>query len=152
MTGNVNLGAAALRRLDEDLTQSVMLPPVDAVIRRASSMNRTTTAATAAVLTVGALGAVTVVAQSVVSGAVPLPAPVALSAAPPPALSTAPGGPVPAIAQVLSAGEQLVHLKPGVAAPAGSRSLASGVTVLAPGTRYRTEEADPVDLTDDDND
>ena len=37
MTDNGNLGAAALRRLDEDLTQSVMLPPVDAVIRRASS-------------------------------------------------------------------------------------------------------------------
>ncbi|HEY0578083.1 MAG TPA: hypothetical protein VGD73_28610, partial [Pseudonocardia sp.] len=152
MNENVNLGAAALRRLDEDLTRAVMLPPVDAVIRQANAMNRTTTAATAAVLTVGALGAVTVIAQSVVSGAVPLPAPVALSAAPPPALSAAPSGPVPAVAQVLNPGEQLVQLKPGVAAPAGARSLSSGVTVLPRGNWVNTNDWVPVHLRDSDND
>jgi hypothetical protein len=129
MTTSFDLAAAALRRLDEDLTRGVILPPVDSVIRRADAMNRTTTAATAAVLTVGALGAVTVVAQSVVSGAVPMPVPVALAPAPPPALAD-PSAPQPVVADVLNPGERLVRLNPGVAAPAGSRLAAHGTTVV----------------------
>src|ERR1700761_4666371 len=95
--------SGGLRTLDEDLTRSVLLPPVEMIIHRADAMNRTTTAATAAVLTVGALGAVTVVAQSVMSGAVPMPAPVAL--APATQAAAVPVGP-PAMAEVLNPGEK----------------------------------------------
>src|SRR5919108_4229178 len=52
-----------LRRLDDELAAAVTLPAVDTVIRRAGTLNRTSTAAAAAVLTVGALSATTAVAQ-----------------------------------------------------------------------------------------
>jgi hypothetical protein len=52
-----------LRRLDDELAAAVTLPSVDTVIRCASTLNRASTAAAAAVLTVGALGATTVIAQ-----------------------------------------------------------------------------------------
>ncbi|MGH8966403.1 MAG: hypothetical protein ACRDXB_13900, partial [Actinomycetes bacterium] len=51
------------RRLDDELAAAVTLPAVDTVIRRASSLSRANTAAAAAVLTVGALGATTAIAQ-----------------------------------------------------------------------------------------
>ncbi|MBV9312221.1 MAG: hypothetical protein JO100_00500 [Pseudonocardia sp.] len=151
MSEPFDLPAAALRLLDEDLTQSVMLPPVDVVIRRAEGMNRTTVAATAAVLTVGALGGVTLVAQSVMSGAVPLPAPVALG--PAPSVTAAPAAPrstpTPTVAEVLKPGEQLVRLRPGASIPTGSRGIGDGETILPPGVqvppadRERDESAEP---------
>ena len=52
------------RRLDDELSAAVTLPPVDAVIRRAGALNRASTAAAAAVLTVGGLGGITAVAQA----------------------------------------------------------------------------------------
>ena len=52
-----------LRRLDDQLAVAVTLPAVDAVIRRAGTLNRTNTAPAAAVLTVGALSATTAIAQ-----------------------------------------------------------------------------------------
>ncbi|MDQ2706598.1 MAG: hypothetical protein M3Z25_02710 [Actinomycetota bacterium] len=149
MNTSFDLAAAALRRLDENLTRGVVLPPVDAVIRRADAMNRTTTAATAAVLTVGALGAVTVVAQSVVSGAVPLPIPVALAPATQPALSDTAAP--PAVADVLNPGERLVRLNLGVVAPVGSRSAASGATVLSRGVTVRDDQAKSVDVSSSKN-
>jgi hypothetical protein len=47
------------RRLDDELAAAVTLPAVDSVIRRAGTLNRASTAAAAAVLTVGALGLAT---------------------------------------------------------------------------------------------
>lgn len=55
----------AMRRLDDDVAAAVALPPVDAVIRRAGAHNRVAAAAAVAVATVGALGGITVVAQTV---------------------------------------------------------------------------------------
>ena len=52
-----------LRWLGETLPAAVAMPSVDAVIRRARTINRASTAAAAAVLTVGALGAVTAFSQ-----------------------------------------------------------------------------------------
>ena len=51
-------------RLDDELSVAVALPSVDSVIRRAGTLNRTSTAAAAAVLTVGGLGGITAVAQA----------------------------------------------------------------------------------------
>ena len=59
-----------LRRLDDELAAAVTLPSVDTVIRRARTLSRASTAAAAAVLTVGALGATTAVAQLTVPGPV----------------------------------------------------------------------------------
>jgi hypothetical protein len=72
------------RRLDDELAAAVTLPAVDKVIRRAGSMNRASTAAAAAVLTVGTLSGLTAVAQA------STPAPSSDVAAPvlPPAAST----------------------------------------------------------------
>ncbi len=52
------------RRMDDELAASVALPAVDSVIRRAGTANRATTAAAAAVFTVGSLGGITAVAQA----------------------------------------------------------------------------------------
>jgi hypothetical protein len=132
----------ALQRLDEDLTRAVVLPPVDTVIRQADAANRSTTAATVAVVTVGALRAMTLVAQSVASGAVPLPIPVALAPATTPT-QTEPKSATPAVADVLGPGEQLVRLKPGIVAPAGSRTAADGAVVLAAASPARTTRTSP---------
>lgn len=57
------------RRLDDELSAAVSLPSVDSVIRRAGTLNRASTAAAAAVLTVGGLGGITAVAQATVGPA-----------------------------------------------------------------------------------
>lgn len=134
--------AGPLRQLDEELTRAVDAPPVDAVIRRAVAMNRTTTAAAATVLTVGMLGAVTIAAQSVSSGTIPLPAPIALAPMTPFA-PTDPATPPPVVADVLNPGEMLVRMNPGVPAPPGARRAAYDTTVLPRGTR--AADAEPVD-------
>src|ERR687896_10747 len=79
MTDGYERVTAELRRLDDELAAAVTLPSVDTVIRRAGTLNRASTAAAAAVLTVGALGATTAIAQ------LPVPGPfVDPAAAPPP--------------------------------------------------------------------
>lgn len=68
------------RRLDDELAGAVGLPSVDAVIRRTGMLNRASTAAAAAVITVGALGGLTAVAQASVGR--PSPAAVVAAAGP----------------------------------------------------------------------
>ncbi|MDT7626328.1 MAG: hypothetical protein QOF99_7229, partial [Pseudonocardiales bacterium] len=90
--------------LDDVLSRELLLPRVDGLVRRANPMDWTSTAATAAVLTVGALGAITVVAQAIATGAPPIPFPVALGTVP--GADPAPGARLPAI-EVLSPGQRL---------------------------------------------
>ena len=123
------LAIARLRELDEDLTRAVALPPIDSVRRQATTLNRTTTAATAAVLTVGALGAITIAAQTLATTALPLPIPVALAPAPTARRAPSPGAhtsPAPSIAQILTPGQHLMRLKPQVTPPPDSRTLPGG--------------------------
>jgi len=84
------------RRMDDELAASVALPAVDSVIRRAGTTSRATTAAAAAVFTVGSLGGVTAVAQASTPRD---PAPAEVVASPqPPALVPAPA-PGPSIGE-----------------------------------------------------
>lgn len=77
MTNTLTRVTDEFRRMDDELAAAVILPAVDAVIRRAGTANRASTAAAAAVLTVGALGGITAVAQAGPSSnvAAELPAP-----------------------------------------------------------------------------
>jgi hypothetical protein len=90
--------------LDNVLSRELLLPRVEGLVKRANPMDWTSTAATAAVLTVGALGAITVVAQAIATGAPPIPFPVALGTVP--GADQAPGARLPAI-EVLAPGQHL---------------------------------------------
>ena len=85
MTGAHNRLSDAFHRLDDELSSGVPLPSVDAVIGRAGTLNRASTAAAVAVLSVGALGGVTAVAHAGVR-----PVAVAEAVVAPPATSTTP--------------------------------------------------------------
>ena len=90
------------------------------------------TAATAAVLNVGALGVLTVLAQAMATGTAPQLIPLDLTAPARDGISSSsPGG---TIAQVLEPGQRLVWLRPGVTPP-DSRPGPDGATILAPGTQ-----------------
>ena len=91
MTVDVHWVSRELRALDDELAEAVELPPVDSVIRQAGRTTRASTAAAAAVLTVGALGGVTAVTRvgepAPVTEVAPVEAPVTappLTARPPP--------------------------------------------------------------------
>ena len=77
-----------LRELDDELAAAVELPPVDTVIRQAGRTARASTAAAAAVLTVGALGGVTALTHVGDPASVEDAAPVSVEAAAPPSAST----------------------------------------------------------------
>lgn len=152
---------ARLRSLDEQLTSQVVLPPVDSIVRRAANTERSRTAATAAVLTVGALGGVTVLAQAMATDAIPLPVPVALApVASPPAGTAELPGPTgqrpPMIAQVLEPGQRLAYLKPAAAAPAGTHAIGDGLVVLDRGATFDPDRemvwSPPVDHDDHNGD
>jgi hypothetical protein len=64
VTGANNRLSDAFQRLDDELSSGVPLPSVDTVIGRAGTLNRASTAAAVAVLSVGALGGVTAVAHA----------------------------------------------------------------------------------------
>jgi hypothetical protein len=119
---------SALRHLNEDLVQTVRLPPVDRVVARAAGMNRANTAATAAVLTVGALGAVTVIAQSALSGGVPLPAAEAFAPALTSPAMSRPGSPL--AARILEPNQRLIRLKPGTPTPSGASPTVQGLLAV----------------------
>jgi len=85
VTGAHNRLSDAFHRLDDELSSGVPLPSVDAVIGRAGTLNRASTAAAVAVLSVGALGGVTAVAHAGVR-----PVAVAEAVVAPPATSTTP--------------------------------------------------------------
>ena len=92
MTGAHDRLSDAFHQLDDELSSGVPLPSVDAVIGRARTLNRASTAAAVAVISVGALGGVTAVAHAGVR-------PVAVAetvAAPPPTTTTTTTTPAPA--------------------------------------------------------
>ena len=94
MTGAYNRLSNAFHRLDDELAAGVPLPSVDAVIGRAGTLNRASTAAAIAVVSVGALGGVTAVAHAGVR-------PVAVAEAavvPPTTTTTTTTTPPPAVA------------------------------------------------------
>jgi hypothetical protein len=95
VTGAHNRLSDAFHRLDDELSSGVPLPSVDAVIGRAGTLNRASTAAAVAVLSVGALGGVTAVAHAGVR-----PVAVAEAVVAPPATSITPTTttPPPAVA------------------------------------------------------
>jgi outer membrane biosynthesis protein TonB len=85
------------RRMDDELAASVALPAVDSVIRRAGTTSRATTAAAAAVFTVGSLGGITAVAQASTPRD---PAPAEVVSGPPPAAALVPApAPGPSIGE-----------------------------------------------------
>jgi outer membrane biosynthesis protein TonB len=88
------------RRMDDELAASVALPAVDSVIRRAGTTSRATTAAAAAVFTVGSLGGITAIGQASTPRE---PAPAGVVAGPPPAAALVPA---PASTPGPSIGEQ----------------------------------------------
>src|SRR4051794_12761216 len=108
------------RRMDDELAASVALPAVDSVIRRAGTTSRATTAAAAAVFTVGSLGGITAVAQASTPRE---PAPAEVVSGPPRAAAL-----VPAPAPGPSIGEQ----ERAAQSPTSSAAAARPTVVVKP--------------------
>ena len=125
MTGAHDRLSDAFHQLDDELSSGVPLPSVDAVIGRAGTLNRASTAAAVAVISVGALGGVTAVAHA---GVRPVAVAETVAAPPPPPPTTTTTTPTPA---------------PVVAAPPVITTVAKPVAprrtrvVVVPTTRQR---------------